>query len=187
MISVIIPNKKGRKLRTSLNNQTFKDFELIVIKDEHLKGQSWALNRGIEKAKGEYYMFLDDDLDIADSLLDDLYNAIKDTKHTIAYCNFDRKGKVNGNHKANEWDYDTLKKHNYISNCSLVVAKDFPKWDENIHRLKDWDMWLTLAEKGCTGVWVDKTLFTAYYDEDGISSNSDGGKSEKIVKDKHNL
>mgnify|MGYP003971391959 FL=1 len=44
VISVIISNKKGRKLITDLSNQTFKDYELIVIKDENLKGQSWTVN-----------------------------------------------------------------------------------------------------------------------------------------------
>lgn len=94
---------------------------------------------------------------------------------------------VNGKHGAIAWDYELLKQCNYISMCSLVRAKDFPGLDESIYRLKDWDVWLTMAENGCTGAWVDKCLFTAYFDIDGISSHSDNGEASNIIKTKHNL
>jgi len=184
---VIIPNKKGRKIITDLSKQTFTDYELIVVEDRLLKGQSWALNRGIGYASGKHLMFLDDDLILEDTLLEFLYKAIIGTKHSIAYCNYKMDGVMRGTHSAVEWSYDILKKHNYISGCSLVVAKHFPGWDESIKRLKDWDVWLTMAGQGRTGVWVDKVLFTAIFYKDGISSFSDGGEAEKIVRKKHNL
>ena len=187
MISVIIPNKKGREIRTDLSSQIFKDFELIVIKDKELRGQSWALNRGIEKAKFDYLMFLDDDLDLEPNILKELYEALKGTTHSLAYCNFNKKGVINGVHRANNWDVEHLKRNNYISNCSMVVKKDFPGFDEDIFKLKDWDVWLTMAENKKTGVWVDKVLFTAHYAEDGISVVNDFQKHKKIIFKKHDL
>lgn len=186
MISVIIPNKKGRKIRTNLDSQTLRDFELIIIEDKELRGQSWALNRGIDKAKGEYYMFLDDDLVLEPTLLEDLYNALQ-SEHSIAYCNFDRRGCVTGVHKSGEWDVEKLKKNNYISNCSMVRAKDFTRWDESIHRLKDWDAWLTMAEGGKIGVFVNKKLFTVYYSDDSISVGGGFAEAHALVSKKHNL
>lgn len=183
MISVIIPNKNGRAIRTNLSNQTLKDYELIVIEDKELRGQSWALNRGIDQAKGEYLMFLDDDLDLEPTLLEDLHNAIKDTDHSIAYCNFNKKGELNGIHRASKWNYEQLKGGNYISNCSMIKGRHF--FDESIKRLKDWDLWLTMAEQGLTGIWVDKVLFTAHYDKDGISVSEGLKEAEDIIKKKH--
>lgn len=187
MISVIIPNKNGRKIITDLSNQLYDNYELIVIEDKSLRGQSWALNRGIEKATGEYLMFLDDDLQLEDNLLSELLTALEDTEHSLAYCNYKRVGVLNGVHRSLDWDYKELKKYNYISNCSLVRAKDFTGWDENIYRLKDWDAWLTIGEQGHTGIWVDKVLFTAFYGIDGISIVDDGKVAENIIKTKHNL
>ena len=131
-------------------------------------------------------MFLDDDLLLEKTLLEDLYNAFKDTNHSIAYCNLKRIGMKT--HIASEWNHEKLNNINYISNCSMVKAKDFPGWDETIMRLKDWDVWLTMAENGKTGIWVNKTLLTALYSEDGISSSKKGLElAKKIVRDKHNL
>jgi len=110
-ISAIISNKAGREIETDLSFQTFKDFETIIIKDKDLRGQSWALNQGIAKAKGKYYMFLDDDLDVADTILEDLYNALKGTSHSLAYCNYRLSGMIDGHHRAIEWDYEQLKKY----------------------------------------------------------------------------
>ena len=187
MISVITPNKAGREIITDLDFQTYTDFEWIVIKDKELKGQSWALNRGIEKARGEYLMFLDDDLNIENTLLEDLYKALDGTEHSLAYCSFKKMGLLKGTHRSQPWDFEELKKYNYISACSMVMAKDFPGWDEGIKRLKDWDVWLTMGAQGKTGVWVDRALFTAHFEEDGISTYNDGGSSVKIIKAKHNL
>ncbi len=187
-VSVITPNKAGREMVTDLEDQTFTDFEHIIIKDMELKGQSWALNQGIKKAKGEYYMFLDDDLHVEDTLLEDLFNALDGTEHSLAYCGFRLAGRLRGYIPGGEWDVERLKKSNYISNCSMVRAKDFTEWDESIFRFKDWDAWLTMAENGHTGVWVNKTLFTAYYFEDGISTHPDkSGEAAKIIQRKHGL
>ena len=105
-ISVIVPvyNVENyiAKCLDSIMNQTFKDFECLIIddgtkdnsieiasrvvkNDERFKiyhkengGLSDARNFGIEKANGEYLTFIDSDDYIAPSMLNDAYNmAIK--------------------------------------------------------------------------------------------------------------
>ena len=100
-VSVIIPvyntEKYLRKCLESVINQTLKDIEIICIndcstddslkilndiKDERLKilnlpqnsGVSFARNRGIDEAKGEYISFVDSDDFIAPDFLEKLYN-----------------------------------------------------------------------------------------------------------------
>ena len=52
----------------------------------------------------------------------------------------------------------------YIHTMSLIRANDFPKhgWDENIKKLQDWDLWLTMSSQGKKGIFIDKFLFKIY-------------------------
>ncbi|MFH1783740.1 MAG: glycosyltransferase [bacterium] len=64
-VSVIIPSLDGYckgnvpKLLESLKQQSFQDFEVIVMKGDKRQGR--AINAGVKKAKGEVLIILDDD------------------------------------------------------------------------------------------------------------------------------
>ena len=65
LVSVIIPSLDGYckgnvpKLLQGLKEQSFQDFEVIVMKGDHRQGR--AINEGVRKAKGEVIIILDDD------------------------------------------------------------------------------------------------------------------------------
>lgn len=113
VISVIIPMYKTPKLRLrkcleSLMNQTFSDFEVLIIDDgnepgyEYLQekyesedsrikfvrqehsGVSCARNLGLKLAKGKYISFVDSDDYVDPSFLEELYEAIQDSD--VAIC-----------------------------------------------------------------------------------------------------
>ena len=113
-ISVIIPTYNRPKLLKeallSLKNQTFKDFETIVVNDGGDKtaekiikevklpkiryyytshrGPTYALNRGLEMARGKYIAFLDDDDIFYPKHLELLYQRLEQEKSpAIAYSN----------------------------------------------------------------------------------------------------
>lgn len=119
MISVIMPLYNNEiyivEAIQSVINQTYKEWELIIIndastdnskfivqkflekeKDNRLifidlkenKGVSFARNLGMKKAKGEYISFLDSD-DLWDkNFLNELYRKIKETNGKLVYSKF---------------------------------------------------------------------------------------------------
>lgn len=115
-ISVIIPvynvEKYIYKCVSSVYNQSFQDFEIILVDDGsqdlsgwycdnyarrdnrthviHKKngGLSEARNVGIDVAQGEYYMFLDSDDWIDKDMLEVLYKLVKNEKADIAECSY---------------------------------------------------------------------------------------------------
>lgn len=119
MISVIMPLYNNEKYVVeaiqSVIDQTYEDWELIIVNDastdnskeivqrflhkqldsriklinlENNKGVSFARNLGIKKAKGEYISFLDSD-DLWDKgFLSELYKKIKETDKQIIYSKF---------------------------------------------------------------------------------------------------
>ena len=106
--SIIVPvynvEKYIKKCLDSIMNQSFKDYEVIVINDgtkdnsmdivkkydvkiinQENKGQSSARNHGIKEAKGEYIVFLDSDDTIEKDLLKELNDATKDKPDVVRF------------------------------------------------------------------------------------------------------
>ena len=117
-ISVIVPvyniEHYIEECIKSILNQTFKEFELLLVddgstdsslnicrgyekKDNRIKvihkkngGLSDARNVGIEKACGKYICFIDGDDFIANDTLENMYNLILKNNSQIAVCNMVR-------------------------------------------------------------------------------------------------
>lgn len=114
-ISVIVPvynvEEYLEKCLNSLVNQTLKDIEIIVVNDgspdnsqqiidkyakkyKNIKayskpngGLSDARNFGIQKATGEYIIFIDSDDYVAPEMLEKMYKKAMDDKLDIVVCN----------------------------------------------------------------------------------------------------
>ncbi len=155
-ISVIIPvynsEKTIRETIESVLNQTFTDFELIIIndgsqdssleiissiQDTRLKvfsypnaGVSASRNRGIAQASGEFIAFLDsDDLWTADKLESQLQALQANPHAAVAYSwtdYIDRTGKFvcPGNHVTADGDvYEQLLLQNFLENGSTPLIR----------------------------------------------------------------
>ena len=116
MISVIVPvynvEKHLEKCIKSILNQTYKDFEIILIDDgstdkssqicdefaikynkikvlhQQNRGQGSARNAGLEIAKGDYIAFIDSDDFIHPDYLRLLFQASTETDADISICNY---------------------------------------------------------------------------------------------------
>lgn len=158
---------------------------LVVSDDSHVQVKR---NMGAVKATQEFLFFCDDDVILADGCLAAMYKEIGD--HDFAYCDYLAANHPTPKflkHTARPFDVDALRRQNYISTMSLVRRSKFPGFDESIQRLQDWDMFLTMTERGSTGVYVKDAEFIAFWLDRGITSKGNWENSNQIVKRKHGI
>ena len=198
MISIIIPVYNSAKylgaLLDSIKKQSYNFYEIIVVDDgseNHLevedvikkyedlkikslrlptnKGACYARNSGATVATGEFLFFCDSDVILDPSILSNMVQKLHNNPTCDwAYCNFTV---GNDRRKFCQFNIAEMKKRNICSTMSLIRHSVNPLFDNNLKRLQDWDMFLTLIEKGKQGVLVDSFLFTAI-DRPGITKNS---------------
>lgn len=181
-ISVIIPvynqADKIQKCLTSVFSQTYNNLEVIIVDDgstDHLLGVLSAIsrpliilqqeNRGAPSARnygfkistGELVIFLDADIILRPDALEKMYLALKaDTDADFVYSSFRFGWK-----KFKLWPFDVerLKLMPYIHTSSLMRRESFLGFDESLKKFQDWDLFLTIAERGDRGVFIPEVLF----------------------------
>lgn len=191
-ISIIIPafqvEDTVKDCLDSLFAQTVQDFEVIVVNDgstdrtrEILRnyeprikvidqkngGSNPARNRGAQEARGMYLLFLDADIVMARNMLGQMRDTLeKNPEVSYSYASFQYGKKL-----FRLWPFDEVRLRTmpYIPTTSLILAKDFPGFDEQVRRLQDWDLWLTMLEQGKRGMWIPETLFSVTPRKNGIS------------------
>jgi hypothetical protein len=200
----------------SLSRQTYRGFEVVVVDDgsdeeerdmassaagmfeilipglrfialSENMGAPTARNVGAKETSGEYLFFLDSDCFLYPQALEWLVAAlIANPGAAYAYGGF-RWG--NDLMRPKEFDAETLKAHNFISTMSMVRRAAFPGFDAKLKRHQDWDLWLTMLEKGHKGVCCGRVLFETPRREGGISDdeNIPMTESRRIVRRKHGL
>lgn len=187
MISIIVPvynqADKLKKCLKSILKQSYQDFEIIIVNDgstdniekvindfklkvesvklkvinQENKGSNPARNKGAQDAQGEYLLFCDADLTMQPEMLETMLKTLeKNPNASYAYCSFKYGVKT---FKLWPFDENKLKQMPYIHSTSLIKKEHFLGWDENIKRLQDWDLWLTMLEQGHKGIWIDQVLF----------------------------
>ena len=194
-ISVVIPcyNHAQMLQRTleALSRQTLLPTEVIVVDDfsdddpesvvksfstrlpirflrlRHNHGAPYARNEGARLTSGEFLMFLDADAELAPNALERFVSALDaHPQADFAYANFLWGMKL---FRSQPFDAEALKQTNYIHTSSLIRSKAFPGFDEALKKFQDWDLWLTMAEKGSRGIWIDAELYRIEPREQGMS------------------
>lgn len=188
MITVVIPCRETENAYVTLRSlakQTLQPSAIVVVHDEG-RGANWARNRGFEMVKTPYVLFSDNDIAWEPDALLNLFNAMHEDSHaSYAYGGYTIDGAP---HSFMEFNADRLRQNNYISTMSLIWAEDFPGFDESLQRLQDWDLWLTMLERGKVGTYCGHKIFTTKRRSgitfgDGISWE----EARAIVARKHGL
>lgn len=181
LISIIIPvynhEQALEKALGSIFEQTYKDIEVIVVDDgseevispkskvisqmrvirQDHKGAAAARNRGLEEVKGEYVIFWDADVIAEPEMLEKMIRALRtNPEASFVYSNFYFGWKKM---KGGSYEATKLQRNNYIHSTSLIRRKEAIQWDESLKRFQDWNYWLSMAEQGKKGIWIDEYLF----------------------------
>jgi glycosyltransferase involved in cell wall biosynthesis len=153
-------------------NQTVKPKEIIVIDDAsddnteeiaksfddkiqyfkvNFRNVAITRNFGFSKASGEYVVFLDaDDYFRKDFLERTQYILQKNSKILLVYSDRTNIGDEDvlksigqsENWRTQDFDYQDLRKYNYISLPSLIRKNSFNGFDGKIKGFEDWEAWL---------------------------------------------
>lgn len=199
MISVVVPSYNHGDalpgLLDSLRAQHDQDFEVIIVDDgssdgttgiveryvshhpeearrvhyvagEH-HGAPAARNKGAALARGPYLLFADADLILYPAMLSRLRAALEGhPEAAYAYSSFRFGWKL---FQSRPLDAAALGRENYIHTSALIRRDAFSGFDETLVRFQDWDLWLTLLDRGAVGVFVPDVLFRARITRAGIS------------------
>ncbi|MFA5945463.1 MAG: glycosyltransferase family A protein [Patescibacteria group bacterium] len=190
LISVIIPTYQHAGSLPgcidSVLDQTYKEIEIIVVDDgstdetlkvlekyagkikvvrQENKGSNPARNRGFAESRGEYVIFCDADIVMENEMLEKMHKSlIQNPQASYAYSGFTFGWKT---FWGTPFSDEKIRKMNFAHTTSLIRRADFPGFDEQIKRLQDWDVWLTMLERGHRGILVPGVLFHVRID--GVS------------------
>ncbi|MBD3251049.1 glycosyltransferase [Candidatus Uhrbacteria bacterium] len=233
LVSVVIPSwNHGEELISclmSLEAQTYRPFEVVVVDDastddtqdrlkhirvsyplrsiqmEENRGAAVARNLGARRCEGAYLLFVDADAELRPHMIERMVRELQQrTGVDFIYSSFRFGWKP---FKSRSFDAKALRRMPYIHTTSLLRRSAFPGFDESLKKFQDWDLWLTMSERGSKGYWIPEELFTLKVRREGMSrwlpsvvhklpwqligwmprELRNYRKWEKVVKDKHGI
>jgi glycosyltransferase involved in cell wall biosynthesis len=194
LVSVVMPvfdtGEPLREALSSLDAQTFRDFETVIVDDgstdsrtrailEHAaarprttvhrtpnRGPARARNLAVEHAAGRYILPLDADDYLAPACLARTVAALEEEPATgVAYTWIGLVGAHHGVWRTGGFSLEELLAHCTLHPCSLYrreVWTDVGGYDPRfVESCEDWDFWIGAASRGWRGRCVPEVL--VYY------------------------
>ena len=211
-VSVIIPTYNTANLVglaiESVYNSTYKNFEIIVVDDgstdntrevietlkskfvfiyiyQKNKGLAGARNTGIEKASGDFLVFLDsDDLVLPEKFEKQIaeFKLRKGTDVVYSYSDCFVEGDSNNRFNINLPIYEgnileNLLFGNFIHvNCAMArtsKVKEVGCFNTTYRELEDWDLWLRMSLNGSEFYCVKEVLSLVMVRKGSMTNNQD--------------
>jgi len=196
-ISVVIPHRKSRAdwFQAHCLPSVSANEPAEILIESGGGGACEKRNAGAARATQDYLMFVDDDSILLPGALEEMLGALKkDPGASFAYSDTTmvcypgiEYPNPPGLRRAQPWDPKSLRNGNYVETMSLMRRDVFPGFDPSIKRFQDWDLWLTLAEKGHRGVYIPKVLFELHHFDIGISASVPFEPALAKIRQKHKL
>jgi len=197
----------------SLFDQSFKNFEVICVFDgpdaeleavakkfkkvksfviEH-GGAPKARNEAFRHSQGEYISFWDADCYAKPEMAAMWMKTF--ALHADAgfvYSGYEWTQEGSPPVEGQPFDLHSLQSGNYIASMFPVKRRFVVDWDESLKGAQDWDFWLTIAEQGTQGVFIQGYGFLtepSYAGSISWDAWAQGNRDEtiRIVRDKHGI
>jgi len=206
-----------QQLLESLAEQTYQNLEIIIVSDGSLDDtqkvvQDFAMkhkkrefkikfiskphtgvqetrNHGLDEATGKYIIFPDSDCFLYSTCIEKMVKVLEEKPNiAYAYCNMENVGFYNSILRCGEFDEARLRKGNYIPVVAVMKREGCPRWDPDIKRHQDYDLWLSWLDKGGYGYWIDEALFRHTTRKESLTFNSVSiAEANRSVWQKHGM
>lgn len=203
-VSVVVPHKSSRHeffRRYCLPSiEANKPREIIVKENDGASGKGAQYrNAGAAEASSPFLFFVDDDLILASDCLQKLLAAVtfsgaENVKYS--YCDYVRVVMPEGKRVGDQFvsiermdDFEPIRaRRGSICGAMIMIERAaFPGFDPDLTQLDDWDLVLTLLERGVHGIRVPEPLFHAYFLDDGMSDMRGQSAVVDRIKVKHGM
>jgi glycosyltransferase involved in cell wall biosynthesis len=215
-LSFVIPVYKKspdvfEKCLDSLFDQSYRDFEVICVFDgpdpdlQHVAskyktkelviehgGAPKARNAGFSASRGKYVSHWDADCYAKPEMAQMWMDAFeRNPDAAFVYSGYEFVNEQGG-FDSEQFDVYSLQCGNYIASMFPVKREFYPGWDETLKAAQDWDFWLSVVEKGGTGVFLMGRGFVTELPSKG-SISYEGWNAEnrentiRAVRLKHNI
>lgn len=165
--------------QTSLSDfiAPIKNVPINLIASGQSLSRSAAANAGLDAAKGDFIMFLDDDDWIANDHIQHLVKFLQGHPEYLAAYSSTQKTSVDGSVLkevfSNDFDRLLLMHDNYIPIHSMLFARSLLanncRFDDSFDIFEDWDFWLQVSQY-TDFAHIDQ--LTAFYREGGESATA---------------
>lgn len=185
------PDKEATEITKKFISEEKGKSRIRLYETEH-GGAPKARNYGAEKAIGEYLVLFDSDCSLYPGMLRLWAEAFEDHPD----CDF-----VYGGYRfyspnletwpSMEFDPYMLEVNNYIATMFPMKREIYPKQNENLKSLQDWDMWLRIVkDNGKKGFYLGEICFITELPELGIITMDSAEhwlERTKEIKKLHNI
>jgi glycosyltransferase involved in cell wall biosynthesis len=159
------PSAEARKIISGM-----KDKRIVMVLEIEHGGANKARNAGYPLTTGDYVSFWDSDCYAEIGMARMWVKSFATSPDVDFVYSGYRFNTPHLDFMASEpFNSYLITCNNYIATMFPMKREIFPGFDESLKSLQDWDMWLTIIEKGHKGFWLDGSAFITEVRE-GISS-----------------